>query len=128
MDYTDLLNKPYLRNGRGPDNYDCWGLVMEMYRRMGIELFDINKPVFSKREIILMMKEHEPLTGFKESSNEPKEPGVFYDRRRGHIGIMIGKKHVLHAVEPQGVVVFPIDSFLMLNPNARYYEHCQCTT
>ena len=38
MDYIDLIGKPFSPGGRGPDNYDCYGLVKELYRRSGIEL------------------------------------------------------------------------------------------
>ena len=35
----DYLNKPWLIGGRGPDNFDCWGLVYCIYRdRYGILL------------------------------------------------------------------------------------------
>jgi len=36
--YTDLLGKPFLLGGRGPDKYDCWGLCLELGRRVGIKL------------------------------------------------------------------------------------------
>jgi len=37
VDYTDLLGKPFRLGGRGPDYYDCWGLCLEIGRRVGIE-------------------------------------------------------------------------------------------
>lgn len=40
MKYADLINKPFIDGGRGPDGYDCWGLVREVYRRHGIFLPD----------------------------------------------------------------------------------------
>lgn len=36
--YEDLLGKQYKHNGRGPDFFDCWGLSMEIYRRLGLSL------------------------------------------------------------------------------------------
>lgn len=39
-DYSDLLGKPFAYHGRGPDAYDCWGLVREICRRGGILLPD----------------------------------------------------------------------------------------
>lgn len=38
LEYADLLGKQYLHNGRGPDHYDCWGLCMEIYKRLGLGL------------------------------------------------------------------------------------------
>ena len=38
LKYEDLLGKNFKYNGRGPDEYDCYGLVKELYRRLGINL------------------------------------------------------------------------------------------
>lgn len=35
-----LLGAKFVWGGRGPNEFDCWGLVIEIYRRMGIELLD----------------------------------------------------------------------------------------
>ena len=40
INYIDLLGKPFEYGGRGPDAYDCWGLCMEIYKRLGIQLPD----------------------------------------------------------------------------------------
>jgi len=34
--YTDLLGKPFVLGGRGPTNYDCWGICLEIGQRVGI--------------------------------------------------------------------------------------------
>lgn len=34
--YEDLIGTPFKFGGRGPDYFDCWGLVMEMLKRIGI--------------------------------------------------------------------------------------------
>jgi len=36
--YTDLLGKPFRLGGRGPDFYDCWGICLELGRRVGLAL------------------------------------------------------------------------------------------
>lgn len=33
--YADLIGKPFLDYARGPDAYDCYGLVIEVMRRAG---------------------------------------------------------------------------------------------
>lgn len=38
--YTDLIGVPFAYGGRGPDTLDCYGLLMEIHRRLGIELPD----------------------------------------------------------------------------------------
>jgi len=44
LKYEDLIGRPYKLGGRGPADYDCWGLVLEVSRRAGIELPDIDVP------------------------------------------------------------------------------------
>jgi hypothetical protein len=34
LDVNDLIGKPWQRDGRGPDVYDCWGLTREILLRM----------------------------------------------------------------------------------------------
>lgn len=36
--YADLLGKPFVYGGRGPDAYDCYGLAQEVCRRGGVVL------------------------------------------------------------------------------------------
>ena len=38
VDINDLIGKTYKEKGRGPDSYDCYGLCMEVSRRIGVEL------------------------------------------------------------------------------------------
>lgn len=42
MKYEDLLTVPFKLNGRDKDGMDCYGLVLEMCRRSGTPLIDIN--------------------------------------------------------------------------------------
>ena len=37
---NDLIGKPYKENGRGPDGYDCYGLILTVCHRLGIDLPD----------------------------------------------------------------------------------------
>lgn len=38
IDWMKYLGKPYQFGARGPDAYDCWGLVRAVYRGVGIDL------------------------------------------------------------------------------------------
>lgn len=42
--WGDLVGLPFAYGGRGPDKFDCYGLVREMHRRQGIELPDFISP------------------------------------------------------------------------------------
>ena len=34
--YDDLIGKPYEPHGTGPEAFDCWGLCVEVLKRLGI--------------------------------------------------------------------------------------------
>lgn len=39
IDYSDLIGNKFRYFGRGENNeYDCWGLCLEVYKRLGISL------------------------------------------------------------------------------------------
>jgi hypothetical protein len=38
LNYIDLIDRDFAWGGRGPELYDCYGLLKECYRRVGIEL------------------------------------------------------------------------------------------
>lgn len=44
MMYIDLLGVPYLKGGRTKAGLDCYGLLMELYRRRGVELPEFGAP------------------------------------------------------------------------------------
>jgi len=52
---STLIGKPYVNGGRGPHEFDCWGLVSHFYKeRLGIELkqfagFDANDTLLCSR-------------------------------------------------------------------------------
>ena len=44
IDVSDLIGRPYKAGGRGPANYDCWGICMAAAVRAGIKMPDIEVP------------------------------------------------------------------------------------
>lgn len=40
VEIADLIGAPFADGGRGPVEFDCWGLACEVWRRAGVELRD----------------------------------------------------------------------------------------
>lgn len=38
--YSDLIGKKFEYDGRGPDTFDCYGLCVEIYKRLGKQLVE----------------------------------------------------------------------------------------
>lgn len=110
IDYADLLGKPFSWGGRGPEEYDCYGLAKEVCRRGGVELppwesvcspgliqagFDAGKELFIKCDrpepfdIVLLMV---------------RPPFV------SHCGVMLDAVRFIHIMERTSVAIERIDT------------------
>ena len=97
--WDDLLAVPWAEDGRDPAaGLDCFGLVVEVYRRLGVELPDPASPAFLSQR------------GGWEAITEP-EPGcavLMVHQGRPHVGVYLGVGEVLHSTRLSGVVVSPL--------------------
>lgn len=99
INVNDLIGKPFSDGGRGPDSYDCFGLVKEVYRRYGIELEDYSISAYACEQISNEVEKakHDPRWI---KLDAPKVPCVVLLRADAyftqHIGIYIGNGKFLH--------------------------------
>jgi len=100
IDVSDLIGIPFLRGGRGPDAFDCFGLVREVQRRRGIELPDAPSPQSMELQAAMVERiaSHwtEPL-----DQVEPYCVVVFNSRRFGwHCGVVLENcRQFVHVAE-----------------------------
>jgi cell wall-associated NlpC family hydrolase len=101
--YIDLIGKPFCDDARGPDAYDCWGLLQTVLRRMGHAPTD-----FPSNPALLLQAiadEWQPL------DREPVQPGdgillrSTNPRYQWHVGVVVAPSRYLHAQENIGVVI-----------------------
>ena len=101
VEYEDLIGKEFAYGGRGPDQYDCYGLLREMFRRAGKEVPDYKSPSVGA-EIIAMILD-------KKNEWEEVEPGpgtAMLMRLRGnaHVGFRLPYGLFIHTWERSGGV------------------------
>jgi len=95
--WLDLLGKPYRAGGRGPDAYDCVGLMLELERRLGRTL-----PPWGShgRNLAAALAYWEPV--------DDPAPGdgilLESDDTPWHIGVVCAEGWMLHAHASCGVV------------------------
>lgn len=102
-DYEDLLGLPFERGARGPDEYDCYGLIIELHRRLGIELPDFESP--GSVEEIAQIVDRETVERWKRVPLRTIG-SVLTFRVEGigaHVGMLIERDRFIHAVEDLGV-------------------------
>lgn len=107
-DLSDLIGAPYSDLGRGP-SYDCYGLVIEVLRRNGVNLPDIAE----NRSHDLLLCSERVSTMPVERIPEPEPLAILEMHIFGefHIGIVVGKGVFMHATRNRGVILSQIRDY-----------------
>ena len=110
VDFDDLIGMPFEYGGRGPERFDCYGLVMECARRDGITLPDFG---FANRQALVhaMMGATMP-----QWIDVRRQPGAVVLIRVGrfvsHVGYMVNDHQMIHAWEKSnGVTIVNVDTW-----------------
>lgn len=107
MDFSDLIGKPYIDHGRGPQGYDCYGLVLEVEKRMGTVM-----PDFEYRDFrgLIDLKSEAFLKEGKAVEVEEPVPGALclfrnFKGMASHIGVYLGDDLFIHCHYKRGVCI-----------------------
>lgn len=127
---ADLIGKTYKSGARGPEQYDCWGLVMEVASRNGQELPDYEVDAYDKNAVMVLTRIEKNLKKWRRwpDGQEPR-PGLivaFQLNKPGeitHAGFMVGNKTFIHCIQKKGVVIEPTERYQNLIEG--YYEFRQ---
>lgn len=101
VEFCDLIGAPFEYGGRGPEEYDCYGLLMEMYKRIGIDIPDYGSSSQGAEIIAMMMgKVHEwrevgPILGCTILIKLPMSM---------HVGFLLPYKKFIHTSRSTGGV------------------------
>lgn len=109
LDLSDLmLDKQFVAGGRGPRDYDCWGICCEVYRRLDKELPD-NYPLPVGTDRIDKAVRGEMDNPHFVRLDRPEPPCLVALMVRppyvSHIGVMISDHEFVHILAKQGVTV-----------------------
>ncbi len=114
MKYDDLLQVPYRLGGRGIDGLDCYGLVLECFRRDGKALKDLALPESAD------IAEHVKTLNVREVADPGIGRGIqFLIDGKLHIGYMLSRRAVLHMTE-HGLRITPLTVLSRWTP--RFFE------
>jgi len=121
INVDDLLAKPYQRGARGPDGYDCWGVVIEVGKRMGIDFPDWADVNWRKSTEAVVQDQAasgdwkripvDQLTYGEIAVSKPMASGR-------HVGIHLGRGYVLHTTPRTGVLIDDINRYMLDNKGA----------
>lgn len=102
-----VLGAPFVWGGRGPDSYDCWGLVVEVYRRMGRPILDVwQDQRESPLEVCKIMEEESRLARW--TKTDPANYGdviaLSANKLIHHVGVFT-PWGILHIAKGAGVLL-----------------------
>ena len=102
-----LIGKPFIDGGRGPEGYDCYGVLRAVYSEHGVELPEINVSVYAAK-LAQGVIDLEAASRW-EKIDSPEVPcAVLMRGSQGfadHIGVWIGGGKIIHTQINQGVIV-----------------------
>lgn len=120
MKHSDLIGLPYKENGRGPDAYDCWGLVFEVSMRMGRILPDYG---------MVCAAASNAIEGFKPFFIEVVKPIVGdliiirTEPDRRHIAIIIEPGRFIQCTRSRGIETIALSHPFYKSRIEGYYRH-----
>jgi len=96
--WADLLGKPWRADARGPDAYDCVGLLLEIERRLGYTLPDYAS---ESHALLAAMAAWERVT-----DPQPGDGILIYSAHpRWHVAVVCSPNMMLHSREGLGVAI-----------------------
>lgn len=103
-DFSDLFGVSFERGGRGPEAYDCYGLVREMYRRRGVDLPDFESPGEIEEIADVMSDATRRFRPVPDGT--PGSIATFRVEGVGaHVGYVLSPTSFLHITEAAGVSI-----------------------
>lgn len=106
---TNYLGKPWENGARGPNAFDCWGLVYDVYKNV------LNKqlPIHPGADAKNRFKVNSLICLHKTSYIQLQEPEdfcivlMYQNKVSHHVGLYI-EKHILHSQDGVGVTASTI--------------------
>ena len=108
IDISDLIGKPYKAGGRGPANYDCWGICMAAAARASIELPDIDVPAGNELRAKII-EEQSRINFRKTDAPKPYTIALFRiiddaNKIKWHVGLVLENgRNFIHVTGKMGV-------------------------
>lgn len=120
MIIDDLIGKSYKLGGRGPDAYDCAGLVVELLRRRNIPMRIPETTDNRARNYIAM----QTILAARWIGVSQPFRGCLVFLKPDHVGVMVNRLQFVHAAEDVGQVCIEyLDSGIWRSRFDGFYEY-----
>jgi len=118
-----FIGKAYARGGRGPEAFDCWGLVLAVRGALGlVRPPDFGAPTLTAQEQAALAEASDLARAWPEvDAGALRDGTIAYAWSMAHAGVVIGGR-VVHCVDRYGVVAWSFGRWTSLYPKTRFYE------
>lgn len=132
VNYTDLIGVPFLNQGRDiKQGFDCYGLVMEVYKRFGYNIPEYTADFDDTEKINALISGKTKITSHWKKADASDLPvpcliAMRYGVPKGivnHTAVYIGEGKFIHTREHIGVCVDRVDSLAWRNMIEDFYEY-----
>jgi cell wall-associated NlpC family hydrolase len=122
---SDFLGKAYQSGGRGPEVYDCWGLVMAAMKQTGTDLPDygVNPDDTNAVAVLAAIEKYSSAweqypPDYVQAATIPAGLVVAFQLKRPgditHAGVTLGHGNFIHCIQKKGVCVEPLARYQKL--------------
>lgn len=119
MNVAEYIGLPYQDGARGPEAFDCWGLVRHVLARefhVKLPAYEYGATASERQAVITALRPQ-----YREVPPMPGAIALCSVAGRPHVGVCIDADHVLHAREGTGSVLERRDSRLLRNAIRGFY-------
>jgi cell wall-associated NlpC family hydrolase len=110
MDYTDLIGRPFKHGGRGPESFDCLGLILWVLRQNGCKVDD---PCIEYAQDWTKDKSYNYfIENYYKQWDKVDKPElldvVLFGTDKDypvHAGIVVARNIFIHCSSPHGVII-----------------------
>lgn len=103
MNYDDLIGIPFAYGGRGRESFDCYGLILELHKRMGVSIPDYQSPT-NQTVIAGLMACQLHLWKRVEDYTPYSVLLLRVGYTHSHVGMYLGDNKFIHTFEKSGGV------------------------
>lgn len=123
---SDLIGIPFVSKGRDPaTGLDCWGLVLEVGRRMGVEFPDFYVDADDSRQIGCIKEFVERDWRMVSAPVAGAVVGIRLDRNipdiTQHYGVCLDDRRFIHTMKNVGVIITDFNHRFFKNIITGYY-------
>lgn len=132
MDLSEFVGLPWADKGRGPQGYDCWGLLQLVYhRRLAIELPDFSEAYVTAADrdavAALIAGHRSPWREISAEAVRPLDGVVMLEGGSAcHVGMIAAAGLVLHMVPEGDSVIEPYTTGKLRRRIAGFFRHEAC--